>query len=98
MTKDVEKDLSGNFKAVCLHLLWKKSELEAHAIRKAIKGIGTDEAVLMEILCTQTNEQIEKVKKNYSQSEFTVPHLIIVRWQLRDVIEIGEVALKAKLF
>ena len=49
--------------------MWRRSEMDAHAIRKAIKGLGTDEAVLMEILCTQTSEQIDKIKKEYTQSE-----------------------------
>jgi len=48
--------------------MWKKSELDAQAIRKAIKGLGTDEAVLIEILCTQTSQEIRDIKQDYTRS------------------------------
>ena len=48
--------------------MWKKSELDAQAIRKAIKGLGTDEAVLIEILCTQTSREIRDIKQDYTRS------------------------------
>lgn len=66
--KDLEKELDGDLKTTVLHLMWKKSELDAQAIRKAIKGLGTDEAVLIEILCTQTSREIRDIKQDYTRS------------------------------
>lgn len=38
----------------------------AQLIRRAVKGIGTSEAILTEILCTQSNEMIKQIKLSYA--------------------------------
>jgi len=65
LLKDLEGELSGNLLTTVQHLMWKKSVLDAQALRKAIKGFGTDEAVLIEILCTQSSVEINDIKKDY---------------------------------
>jgi len=65
LLKELESELSGNFLTTVQHLMWKKSVLDAQAIRKAIKGFGTDESVLIEILCTQSSREINEIKKDY---------------------------------
>ena len=67
--KDLEGELSGNLLTTVQHLMWKKSVLDAQALRKAIKGFGTDEAVLIEILCTQSSVEINDIKKDYQICE-----------------------------
>ena len=41
------------------------AEYDAYEIHRAIKGLGTDEDALIEILCTRTNAQIQHVQKVY---------------------------------
>jgi len=63
---EAEVALSGNLLTTIQHLMWKKSVLDAQALRKAIKGFGTDEGVLMEILCTQSSKEIDDIKREYN--------------------------------
>ena len=38
----------------------------AQLIRKAVKGLGTNEKILTEILCTQSNETIKAIKVSFA--------------------------------
>lgn len=52
----LERELSGHFKKTALALLDRPSEYDARQLQKAMKGLGTDEAMLIEVLCTRTNK------------------------------------------
>ncbi len=46
-------------------LLRTPAEFAAYELNKAMKGIGTDESLLVEIICTRTNKEIEEIKSIY---------------------------------
>lgn len=52
----LKSELSGNFKKTALALLDRPGEYAARQLQKAMKGLGTDESVLIEVLCTRTNK------------------------------------------
>lgn len=43
--------------------------LDAWTVERSIKGLGTDDDTLIEILCTRDNYQIKAMRDAYQQSE-----------------------------
>lgn len=69
LVDDIKSELSGDFEKTVLALLMPPSHYLASEVKRAIKGLGTDEAVLVEIICTRTNEQMTELKEAYKKCE-----------------------------
>uniref|UniRef100_W5N0P7 Annexin n=1 Tax=Lepisosteus oculatus TaxID=7918 RepID=W5N0P7_LEPOC len=67
--KDLKSELSGNMEEVILALFMPTTYYDAWSLRHAMKGAGTQERVLIEILCTRDNQEIRNIVKCYN-SEF----------------------------
>lgn len=62
---ELKSELGGRFEDVVLALLEKPVKYDAMQLKEAIKGIGTDESTLIEILCSRSNAEIQEIKKEY---------------------------------
>jgi len=66
---ELASELGGNFENVVLAMTVTPDVFDARELRRSMKGAGTDEATLIEIMCTRTNDQIEAIKAAY-EAEF----------------------------
>ncbi|KAM7392940.1 hypothetical protein PAMA_007858 [Pampus argenteus] len=71
LAEDLSSELSGNFKSVILGLLMLAPVYDAYELRNAIKGAGTEEACLIDILASRTSAEIKTIiafyKKQYGK-------------------------------
>ncbi|XP_046845776.1 annexin-B12-like isoform X2 [Xenia sp. Carnegie-2017] len=65
LNTDLKYAVSGNLENLLLAMMRSPLESDAVELRKAMKGAGTDESVLIEILCSRTNTEIDGIKKTY---------------------------------
>uniref|UniRef100_A0A8V0XZQ0 Annexin n=1 Tax=Gallus gallus TaxID=9031 RepID=A0A8V0XZQ0_CHICK len=69
LIKDLKSELSGNFEKTILAMMKTPVMFDAYEIKEAIKGIGTDENCLIEILASRSNEHIQELNRVY-KAEF----------------------------
>ena len=62
---DFKKELSGNFQETVLSLFYTPVDFDCYQLNKAMKGLGTNEDTLIEILASRDNERIIEIKKRY---------------------------------
>ncbi|KAG8455253.1 hypothetical protein GDO86_001449 [Hymenochirus boettgeri] len=63
----LEKALKGRLEDVVLSLLKTPAQFDAHELKGAIKGLGTDEDCLIEILASRNNHEIREINKVYRE-------------------------------
>ena len=67
LVDDLKSELSGDFEKTVLALMMPPAQFQATEVKRAIKGLGTDEAVLVEMLCTKSNEEMTALKDAYKK-------------------------------
>lgn len=69
LLRDLKSELTGNFENLALAMLMSPAQFDAAELREAIKGAGTDEACLIEILSSRNNAEIHEINRIY-KSEY----------------------------
>lgn len=59
--------LSGSLESVILGLMKSTTQYDASELRGSIKGLGTDEDTLIEIVCSRSNSELVEIKKVYKE-------------------------------
>ncbi len=70
LIEDMEGDTSGNFKKLLKALHTPAVEYDCEEIRKAVKGLGTDDSVLIEILATRSYKRLREMIALYPDRKF----------------------------
>merc|ERR1712004_763868 len=65
---DLKSELGGKLEKVVLAITKSPMEQMAATLRGAVKGLGTDETAIIEIMCTSTNEELAQIKEIYKKA------------------------------
>ena len=66
---DIRSETNKNFEKLLVALLTPLTEYYAKLLHDAMAGIGTDEEVLIEVLCSLSNAEIRAIIEAYARSE-----------------------------
>uniref|UniRef100_A0A3B5LWC4 Annexin n=1 Tax=Xiphophorus couchianus TaxID=32473 RepID=A0A3B5LWC4_9TELE len=59
--------LSGALEALLLGLMKSTAQYDAWELKASMKGLGTDEETLIELVCSRNNEELAEIKKAYRE-------------------------------
>lgn len=76
MEEDIKSEISGNFQSAVLALLEPLDEYDAHCLRKAIKGVGTNEKIVIQTLCPKEAHEIEILRAAYKRCIFLFKNIL----------------------
>jgi len=65
LMKWLEKELSGKLEKVVLGRFYGPRGYQAYVLRKAMKGMGTDERALIDVICTKNKVEMAYLKRAY---------------------------------
>lgn len=63
---DINKELSGNYRRTIIDLIRRRAERDATYLYKSLKGPGTNEDTIIEIICTRSNVELIKIKEEFT--------------------------------
>lgn len=72
LVDDLKGELGGNFENVIVALMTEPDQYLCQELNKAMDGAGTNENVLVEILCTKTNDEVKRLVEVYEESEYWI--------------------------
>uniref|UniRef100_A0A0G2K4E9 Annexin n=1 Tax=Rattus norvegicus TaxID=10116 RepID=A0A0G2K4E9_RAT len=67
LLEDLKSELSSNFEQVILGMMTPTVLYDVQELRRAMKGAGTDEGCLIEILASRNPEEIRRINQTYQQ-------------------------------
>jgi len=68
LRKTLESELKGNLEQIVLGRFYGRFEYQALIARRAMKGVGTDERALIDVVCSKTPDEMNKVRDAYKDA------------------------------
>jgi annexin A7/11 len=68
LVKDLKSETSGKFRKILVNLMKPMAQYCAEQLRAAMKGLGTDEELLIEILCSLPTREIKAIAAAYQEN------------------------------
>ncbi|KAI6654761.1 Annexin A7-like [Oopsacas minuta] len=65
LIRDLKSELSGNFEDSVVAMFEPTVDYDCKCLRSSMKGLGTDEEALIEILTTKSNAEVNNIKQHY---------------------------------
>lgn len=67
LTESLKSELSGKFERLIVALMYPPYKYEAKELHDSMKGLGTKEGVIIEILASRTKHQLQEIMKAYEE-------------------------------
>ncbi|CEF64345.1 Annexin family and Annexin repeat-containing protein [Strongyloides ratti] len=67
LIRELKSELSGDFEDLIVALMTRPAEYDAKELHRSMKGLGTRENILIEIMCSRSNSEIHQIKSVYQQ-------------------------------
>ncbi|MGV7423189.1 annexin, partial [Mycobacterium kansasii] len=67
LVNDMKSELTGKFEKLIVALMKPSRLYDAYELKHALKGAGTDEKVLTEIIASRTPEELRAIKQAYEE-------------------------------
>jgi annexin A7/11 len=67
LIKDLKSELGGRLEQVVLAMMTPLYDYLAETVHKAMSGLGTKEKILVDVLCTATNQEIANINASYQK-------------------------------
>lgn len=68
----MKKELRGDFEQIVVWSFLDPAQVNAAALKKAMKGAGTDEQMLIDVICTSNNQDIQQIKAAFKECKLFV--------------------------
>lgn len=85
----MKSELGGKFEDVIVGLMLPPVDYMCKQLNKAMKGAGTDEQAIVEIVCSRNNREIKEIVDRYEQSKsfnllanFKIVRIILLQFEI----------------